>query len=298
MFGSPTGEAVRAHRDKANLLTVDEEDPDNEVFAFLWDTRTSGCGASVGAQGKFCTSTNCKVASHRNAACVPVQGNWYIPATNKASWALSVPTLVNAELLEELRESLGIPRDPITMKAVFNEIQAGIDNGVADLLTLQAVRNTSAFQKTYRETMAHTPGKALVHAANFQRDQETAIQATEDLIAHFAVPEDTSMEFADAPSTPVQSFENVQHALGALENRMKVAEEGIGKSAVGLFDALNNYQSLSDVVAGSYKSLEVSIGTNFDTGSFMSVWEGVQYVKDAVMDLDTRFKGSQVLQRD
>ena len=89
--------------------------------------------------------------------------------------------------------------------------------------------------------MAHTPGKALIHATNFQRDQETAIQATEDLIAHFVVPDDTSMESVDAPSTPVQSFENVQHALGDLENRMKAAEEGIGKSAVSLFDALNNY---------------------------------------------------------
>ena len=221
MFGAPTGDVVRAHRDTANLLTVDEEDPDNEVVAFLWDVRTSACGASVGTRGKFCTSANCKVASHRNAARVPVPGNWYIPATNKAAWALSVPTLVDAELSEELRESLEIPRDPITMKAVFNEIQAGIDNGVADSLTLQAVRNTFAFQKTYRETMAHTPGKALIHAADFRRDQETAIQATEDLIAHFAVPEDTSMDFADAPSTPVQSFEHVQHALGALENRMK-----------------------------------------------------------------------------
>ena len=298
MFGANTGDAVRAHRDVVNLLTVAEDNPDNEVFAFLWDIRTSLCRASVGTRGKFCTSANCKVASHRNAARVPIPGNWYIPASNKVAWALSAPTLVDAKLSEELRESLEIPRDPVTMKAVFNEIQAGIDNGVADSLTLQAVQNTSAFQKTYRETMGHTPGKALIHAADFRRDQETAIQATEDLIANFAVPDDTSMEFADAPSTPVQSFENVQHALGVLENRMKVVEDAIGKSAVGLFDALNNYQSLSDVVAGSYKSLETSIGTNFDPNSFTSVWEAVQFVKDTVTDLDTRFKGSQVLHRD
>ena len=52
------------------------------------------------------------------------------------------------------------------------------------------------------------------------------------------------------------------------------------------------------MVAGSYKSLETSIGTNFDPNAFMSVWEGVQFVKDTVTDLDTRFKSSQVLQRD
>ena len=298
MFQSNTGAAVRGYRDTASLLLEEAEDPDNEVLAFLWNARTSGCGASVGARGKFCTATNCRVAAHRNAPCVPDSGNWYIPATNKASWGLALPTLVDAELSEEIREALEVPRNPVTLKAVFNEIKAGIDNGVADSLTLQAVKNTSAFDKTYRETMAHTPGKALIHAANFRRDQETAIQATEDLIAHFAVPEDTSMEFADAPSTPVRSFDQVQHALGALENRMKIAEEAIGKSAVGLFDALNNYESLSNVVAGSYKSLEASIGNNIDTDAFMSVWEGVQYVKDAVTDLDTRFKGMQVLHRD
>ena len=118
-FGLPTGEAVRAHHNTANLLTVEEEETDNEVFAFLWDTRKPGCGASVGTQGKFCTSANCRVASHCNAECIPVTGNWYIPASNKASWALSVPMLKDADLSEDIRASLEFPKNPITMKAFF-----------------------------------------------------------------------------------------------------------------------------------------------------------------------------------
>ena len=177
------------------------------------------------------------------------------------------------------------------------EIKAGVESSTNDALALQAVGNMSVFESTNKQTMAHTPEKALIHAANFCKDQETAIMTTEDLITQFVLPEDTSMDFADAPSTPVQTFGNVQHALGALENRMKAAEEGIGKTAAGLFDALNNYQTLSDVIAGSYKSLEAKLGTNSDPNSFMSVWEGVQHVKEVYMDLDSKFRGSQTLNR-
>ena len=87
------------------------------------------------------------------------------------------------------------------MKAVFVEIKAGVENSINDALALQAVRNMSVFESTNKQTMAHTPEKALIHAANFCKDQETAIMTTEDLITQFVLPEDTSMDFADAPST-------------------------------------------------------------------------------------------------
>ena len=51
-------------------------------------------------------------------------------------------------------------------------------------------------------------------------------------------------------------------------------------------------------MAGGYKSLEACIGSNFDMDLFISIWDGVQYVKDKYEAFDTRFTGIQTLNKD
>ena len=79
---------------------------------------------------------------------------------------------------------------------------------------------------------------------------------------------------------------------------MKAVEEGVGKTATGLHNALTNYQLLSEAVVGGYTSLEAHMGKNFNPNNFISIWDGIQYFKEKFDLVKTKVKGSQSLTSD
>ena len=108
MFRLPTNGVIRAHRDSANLMEEEEED-ENEIMAIILNTRDSRCGASIASRGKFCFATHCNIASHRSVECIPVPGNWYVPVSERSTWAMVSPTVRDEDILDELCQSLAKP---------------------------------------------------------------------------------------------------------------------------------------------------------------------------------------------
>ena len=287
---------TRLHRD-AVALGRDNEERAADVRAILWSARDSRCGASVGSHGKFCFARNCGILSHATAERVPVAGYYYVPVNSRSFWAFASPTVRDRDLSDEFRRLVGRPRDPGTLKAVIAEINAGIQNGVDESLTRQAVQNTVDFEERYRPTMAFTPGRPLREAAAAREDQETAVLVAERLMERFVPGSGSSEEFVDAASTTITDFPQVDTALGTLEDRVKAVERAVGEAATGLHEALQNIQSLSNAVSGSYKSLDIRLGANFDTSSFTGAWDGILHLKERLDTFEALIKSQEVLTR-
>ena len=290
MTTSPT----RLHRD-AVVLGRDNEERAADVKAILWMARDSRCGASVGSHGKFCFARDCGILSHATADTVPVPGCYYVPVNARSFWAFASPTVRDRDLSEEFRRLLERPRDPGTLKAVIAEINAGIQNGVDESLTRQAVQNTVDFEERFRPTMAFTPGRPLREAAAAREDQETAVLVTERLMERFVPGSAGSDEFVDAASTAITDFPQVDAALGNLEDRIKAVETAVGEAATGLNEALHNLQSLSKAVSGSYKSFDTRLGRNFDTNAYVGAWDGILHIKEKLDTFEALYKSQEVL---
>ena len=286
----------RLHRD-AVTLGRDNEERAADVCAILWSARDSRCGASVGSHGKFCFARDCGILSHATAERVPVAGHYYVPVNARSTWAFGSPTVRDRDLTDEFRRLLGRPRDPGTLKAVISEINAGIQNGVNESLTRQAVQNTVDFEERFRPTMAFTPGRPLREAAAAREDQETAVMVTERLMERFVPGSAGSDQFVDAASTAITEFPQVETALGNLEDRVKEVERAVGEAATGLHEALHTLQALSNAVSGSYKSFDIRLGTNFDTTSFTGAWDGILHVKERLDTFEASVKSQEVLTR-
>ena len=285
MTTSPT----RLHRD-AVALARDNEERAADVCAILWSARDSRCGASVGSHGKFCFARDCGILSHATAERIPVAGYYYVPVNSHSTWAFASPTVRDGDLTNEFRRLLGRPRDPGTLKAEIAEINAGIQNGINESLTRQAVQNTVDFEERFRPTMAFTPGRPLREAAAARQDQETAVMVTERLIERFVPGSGSSDEFVDASSTPITDFPQVENALGTIEDRIKAVERAVGEVATGLNEALQNFQSLSNAVSGSYKNFDIRLGTNFDKNAFTGAWDGILHVKEKLDTFEASVK--------
>ena len=129
----------------------------------------------------------------------------------------------------------------MTLKAIMAEIEAGVKGGVEGELTLQAIQNITEFRLTYRQTMAHTPGKALLDAAPSRHDHITSLIMTGNIMEQFGVPGSVeSNEYVDAADMPLADFEHVDNVLKGIRDHLEV-EEGVGKLATGLHDALTNH---------------------------------------------------------
>ena len=146
MFGSPSSRVQHMQRDTMELLQDGPNPPEEDnVMALMWQMHDARCGASVGSMGKFHIATDCNVASHCSATKVPKVGFWYVPISSRSMWALAVPTVNNELISQDLRDLLTCSRNPETLRAILTEIAEARSRGVDDMLTMQAIRNTTEF---------------------------------------------------------------------------------------------------------------------------------------------------------
>ena len=151
------------------------------------------------------------------------------------------------------------------------------------------------FEEHLRPTIAFTPGRPLQEAAAAREDQETAVLVTERLMERFVPGSAGSDKFVDASSTELTDFPQVENALGNLEDRVKAVERAVGEAATGLNEVLNNLQSLSTAVSGSYKSFDTRLGRNFDSDAFVGAWDGILYLKERLDAFEAASKSQEVL---